>query len=69
MGKMLLLGSMADLVGGVVQSPAENANVVVSATATLQISTEVKAMKNSIGGTRNWWAASLLGEPVDGSSN
>jgi hypothetical protein len=30
-------------------------------------STEVKTMRNSING--NWWAASLLGEPVDGSSN
>ena len=28
---------------------------------------EVKAMKNSI--KRNWWASSLLGVPVDGSSN
>jgi hypothetical protein len=26
-------------------------------------------MKNSININRNWWAASLLGGPVDGSSN
>ena len=30
---------------------------------------EGKAMKNSININRNWWAASLLGGPVDGSSN
>jgi hypothetical protein len=31
--------------------------------------TEGKAMKNSINVKRNWWAASLLVGPVDGSSN
>ena len=30
---------------------------------------EDKAMKNSICRKRNWWAVSLLGAPVDGSSN
>jgi hypothetical protein len=28
-----------------------------------------KAMKNSINNKTNWWTASLLGVPVDGSSN
>jgi hypothetical protein len=30
---------------------------------------EDKTMKNSISNKGNWWAASLLGVPVDGSSN
>jgi len=30
---------------------------------------EEKTMKNSITNKGNWWAASLLGVPVDGSSN
>ena len=30
---------------------------------------EDKVMKNSINYKSNWWAASLLGVPVDGSSN
>ena len=30
---------------------------------------EDKTMKNSISNKGNWWAVSLLGEPVDGSSN
>ena len=30
---------------------------------------EDKTMKTSINNKGNWWAVSLLGEPVDGSSN
>ena len=39
----------------------------VSANQSQIKTSEGKAMKNSI--KRNWWAASLLGGPVDGSSN
>lgn len=105
MAKVILLGSLANSVGGVVPTSRINmaatsvslkADAQVSAKAELEVSvkaetpkmmpkhklvkavsmkqsqiktTEDKAMKNSIKNNCNWWAASLLGGPVDGSSN
>jgi len=105
MAKVILLGSLANSVGGVVPPSKINtaatsvslkADAQVSAKAVLEVSAkagtpkampkhklvkavskkqsqiktlEDKTMKNSINNNRNWWAASLLGGPVDGSSN
>jgi|ERR1051326_7052661 hypothetical protein len=102
MAKVILLGSLANSVGGVVPTSRINtavgsislkadAQVIAKTELELSVKTEVpkmskrkrakvvsmnpsqtniqedKAMKNSI--NRNWWTASLLGVPVDGSSN
>jgi hypothetical protein len=105
MAKVILLGSLANSVGGVVPpsristaatSVKLKANAQVSAKAELEVSAKAEAsrmmpkhklvkavstkqsqiktpedrtMKNSIKSNRNWWTASLLGGPVDGSSN
>jgi hypothetical protein len=86
MTKVVLLGSAAISVGGVVQSSTKagmsKVDTTLQSCSTLQVKakanvsakisprhTEAKTMKHSTVRSSTWWAASLLGEPVDGSSN
>jgi hypothetical protein len=86
MTKVVLLGSAAVSVGGVVQSSTNagmrKVDTTLHSCPTLEVKAkanisakinprhmEAKTMKNSTVRSSTWWAASLLGEPVDGSSN